>query len=184
MAQEKVTRLSGLLVALSLVLHQAPAGADGACLKQVFGRYCLGADVNQVLASMPPPIMRQARDDSLALVFQEGADRLYLLAYTNRLYKVVRAFAVATQLRFDDTYKELVQLYGAGQDASRFPVYASTPTARLASIRRGEGRAVHRWEPSPDWHIELSWTQELGVSLAYVATELEARRSAKAEGGL
>lgn len=175
---------AGAALTLASLLCFANVSADEQCLKQVFGRYCLGGDINQVLQTSPAPIARQAVGKSLALVFADGADQLYILGYANRIYKVVRAFAVSTQLRFDDTYNALRQIYGEGQDRSRFPAYATTPTARLASIRRGEGRAIHRWEPSPDWHIELSWTRELGVSLAYIATALDARRATETEGGL
>ncbi|NEV64021.1 hypothetical protein [Thiorhodococcus minor] len=160
------------------------ASADEQCLKQVFGRYCLGGDLERALRGMPAPLGRQSNGDSLAMVFADGTDKLYLLAYKGRIYKVVRAYAISTQLRFDDIYNDLRQIYGDGEDHSRFPSYAKTPAARLASIRRGEGRATHRWDPTLEWHIELSWTRELGVSLAYIATALDAERAAQAEGGL
>ncbi|MBK1718796.1 hypothetical protein [Thiocystis violacea] len=176
--------LAGLALSSGALLLTPAAVAEEPCLKMVFGRYCLGGDINQILPSSPPPAARQTQGDSLALVFPDGANQLYLLAYSNRLYKVVRAHAVSTQLAFDDIYNDLRQIYGPGTDQSRFPDYASTPAARLASIRRGEGRALHRWEPSPAWSIELSWTRELGVSLAYIATELNARRAARMDGGL
>jgi hypothetical protein len=52
------------------------------------------------------------------------------------------------------------------------------------AIRRGEGIAMHVWKPSPAWHIELSWTREMGLALAYVATELSDARAAQIDGGL
>ncbi|NEX21723.1 hypothetical protein G3480_15625 [Thiorhodococcus mannitoliphagus] len=161
-----------------------PAAAEEQCLKQVFGRYCLGGDLERAVRGQPAPLGRQSNGDSLALVFADDADKLYLLAYKGQIYKVVRAYAISTQLRFDDIYNDLRHIYGEGEDDSRFPSYANAPAARLASIRRGEGRAVHRWKPSPEWHIELSWTRELGVSLAYIATALDAERTAQTEGGL
>lgn len=173
--------VSSLILILGLVAVHASAAES--CFKLVFGRYCLGGDIS-LIPQTTPPIARQAQGDSLALVFADGPNQVYVMAYGNRVYKVVRAYAVSTQLRFDDLYNELRQIYGPGADQSRFPAYATTPTSRLASIRRGEGRAVHRWEPSDDWFIELSWTRELGVSLAYVATELNAQRAARAESGL
>ena len=166
------------------LLGPAGAHADGACLKLVFDRYCLGGDVNRQLSDSPPPIARQSQGNSLALVFADGTTPLYVLAFSGRIYKAVRTYDGATQLRFDDLYNRLRGKYGPGTDRSRFPDNAATPAARLASIRRGEGRAVHRWEPSKDWFVELSWTRELGISLAYVATELNAKRSAQLDGGL
>ncbi|MBK1724614.1 hypothetical protein [Thiocystis violacea] len=170
---------------LWLMLLAIPiASAAEPCLKNVFGRYCLGGEIDQAVRSMPPPIARESKGSSLALVFPDGSDTLYLLADSGRIYKVVRAYAISTQLRFDDIYKDLRQIYGDGEDRSRFPAYASSPAARLASIRRGEGRAIHGWNPSPEWSIELSWTHELGVSLAYIATALAAKRAAQVESGL
>jgi hypothetical protein len=166
------------------LLGPAEAHAADACLKMVFDRYCLGGDVNRPLTDSPPPIAHQSQGDSLALVFPDGTARLYVLAFSGRIYKVVRTYDGATQLRFDDLYNRLREKYGPGADRSRFPDDASTPAARLASVRRGEGLAVHRWEPSADWFVELSWTRELGISLAYVATELNAKRSAQLDGGL
>lgn len=176
-------------VALILILigshgFAASVSADEPCLKLVFGRYCLGGDVGPLLQSVPPPIARQDQGASLALVFPEGSDRSYVLAFSSRIYKVVRAFSVSTQLRYEDTYAALRDKYGPGQDKSRFPDYATTPARRLASIRRGEGRALHVWTPSPSWHVELSWTREMGLALAYIATELNSARAAQIESGL
>jgi hypothetical protein len=158
--------------------------AEEACLKMVFGRYCLGGDVSPLLQSAPAPTVYQNVADSLALVFPDGVNQLYVLAFSKRIYKVVRADGVATQLRFDDIYRQLCEKYGPGEDRSQFPEYASTPAARLASIRRGEGRAEHQWLPSTSWHIELAWTREMGISLSYVATVLNNARATRIEGGL
>ncbi|MCG6897894.1 MAG: hypothetical protein LJE61_02970 [Thiocapsa sp.] len=183
-------RLSNrVAVTLILVLigsHGVVSSASAAepCLKLVFGRYCLGGDIGPLLQAVPPPMVRQDQGASLALVFPEGADRSYVLAFSSRIYKVVRAFSVSTQLRYEETYAALREKYGLGEDQSRFPEYATTPARRLASIRRGEGRALHVWTPSPSWHIELSWTREMGLALAYIATELNAARAAQIESGL
>ncbi len=173
------------LLSLVLVVWAAPvAFANEPCLKLVFGRYCLGADMGPLLQSVPLPIGRQDQGASTALVFADGPDRIYALGFTGRLYKVVRAFAVSTQLRYEETYAALRDIYGLGEDQSRFPEDAVTPARRLAAIRRGEGRALHVWKPLPTWHIELSWTREMGLSLAYIATDLSAARAAQLEGGL
>jgi hypothetical protein len=174
-----------LIIALLVSAWVAPAvAANEPCLKLVFGRYCLGGDMAPLLQANPPPIGRQDQGASMALVFTDSPDRVYALGFSGRLYKVVRAFAVSTQLRYDETYAALRDIYGPGEEQSRFPDYATTPARRLAAIRRGEGRAVHVWKPSPTWHIELSWTREMGLSLAYIATELNAARAAQLEIGL
>jgi hypothetical protein len=177
-------RIAAILALITVALAAPSASASEPCLKMVFGRYCLGGDMTPLLQAVPPPIARQDQGSSVALIFTDGPDRVYTLGFSGRLYKVVRAFAVSTQLRYDETYAALYEIYGPGEDQSRFPDYATTPARRLAAIRRGEGRAVHIWTPAPTWHIELSWTREMGLSLAYIATDLNAARAAQLEAGL
>lgn len=176
-------RIAALLTLLLLGCAAPVAFANEPCLKMVFGRYCLGGDIGPLLQTVPPPIGHQDQGNSIALVFTDGPDRIYALGYTGRLYKVVRAYGVSTQLRYEEIYAALRDIYGLGEDQSRFPEDALTPARRLAAIRRGEGRALHVWKPLPTWHIELSWTREMGLSLAYIATELSAARAAQIEAG-
>ncbi|MBK5966126.1 hypothetical protein CCR95_19080 [Thiocystis minor] len=184
MAGTSGARGAAVALTIGLLLLAGPALADDPCLKLVFDRYCLGGDVTPLLQTAPAPAVYRNVADSLALVFPDGDNQLYVLAFAKRIYKVVRAYGVSTQLRFDDTYRLLREKYGPGEDQSQFPEYAETPAARLASIRRGDGRAVHQWQPSPAWRIELSWTRELGISLNYIATELDRAREARIESGL
>lgn len=172
-----------LLLLLGLTLIPPGISAQDPCLKLVFGRYCLGGDVNPLLQMTPKPLAREAEGKSLALVFPEDLDQVYVLAFGGRVYKVVRSYRVATQLRFDELYAVLREKYGPGEDRSRFPEQANTAGRRLASIRRGEGRALHVWHPADAWHIELAWTREFGLSLAYIATAVEAVRQAEVNGG-
>jgi len=160
----------------------ATAQETDACLKQVFGDYCLGGDVSRLEARQP--MLRQNDGERFALVFQEGPERVYVLAFRGRIYKVLRRYRVTTQLRFDDIYSLLRDKYGEGNDRSRFPPYATTPSRRLGSIRRGDGSASRYWKVTQDWHIELTWTRELGIALAYVATALDRQQQEVAEGGL
>mgnify|MGYP005857832197 CR=1 FL=1 len=179
-----LTWVSLLLLLLGIAGVCPPVAAEDPCLKLVFGRYCLGGDVNPLLQANPQPLARQTEGNSLALVFPEDPDELYVLAFGGRIYKVVRSYRAATQLRFDELYALLREKYGPGEDQSRFPEQACTPGRRLASIRRGEGRALQVWKPSDAWHIELSWTRELGLSLAYIADAIEAERETQLARGL
>ena len=167
-----------------LLLAVTGAHAQDPCLKPVFGRFCLGGDANALLRQGPQPLVQQADGDRRALVFQEGPERVYVLAYRNATYKVVRRYRAATQLRFEELYQLLRQKYGPGEDHSRFPSSADTAGRRQAAIRRGEGKAIHEWKPADDWTIELSWTREMGQALAYVATALDAEQQAAADLGL
>jgi hypothetical protein len=159
-----------------------PSVGQETCLKLVFGRYCLGGDVGALAARQP--MVRQNDGERVALVFPEGPERVYVLSFRNQIYKVVRRYRTATQLKFDDLYALLRSKYGDGEDRSRFPPSATAPGRRLISIRRGEGRAFHYWKPADDWHIELTWTRELGLALAYVATSIDGQQQTAVERGL
>ncbi|MEA3275234.1 MAG: hypothetical protein U9Q81_08095 [Pseudomonadota bacterium] len=166
-----------------LLLGAAQVGAQETCLKLVFGRYCLGGDVNLLLGQGPQPEFQQADGERLALIFTEGPERVYVLAFRGRIYKVVRRYRAATQLRYEDLYALLREKYGAGEDRSRFPPYATTASRKLSSIRRGDGRAVHYWKPTDTWHVELSWTREMRLALAYIATDLAEQQQAAVDQG-
>jgi hypothetical protein len=162
---------------------QPSTQAQDTCLKQVFGLYCLGADVNGLLRQRPPT--DQERDgERLALIYDQGQEQDYVLAFRGVVYKVVRQFRVETQLKFQDTYNQLREKYGPGEDRSLFPGYAETPASRQGSIRRGDGKAIHVWAPAETWRIELTWTREFGLSLAYVHNTLEAQQRATVQRGL
>ncbi len=173
-----------LTLVLGLGLAAGGAWAEGECLKLVFGRYCLGGDVGPLLQGPAQPLARETEGKGLALVFDDEADRVYVLSYGGRIYKVLRSHGVATQLRFEEILALLREKYGMGEDRSQFPEGAATPGRRLAAIRRGEGRALQVWRPSDAWHIELSWTRETGLALAYVADAIEAERAAELSQGL
>jgi hypothetical protein len=177
-------RVLWLTLALGLALPATGVRAAGECLKLVFGHYCLGGDVTPLVQGPAQPLARETEGKGLALVFAEEADQVYVLSYAGRIYKVLRSHRVATQLRFEEILSLLRQKYGPGEDRSRFPEGATTPGRRLAAIRRGEGRALQVWRPSDAWHIELSWTRENGLALAYVADAIEAEREAELSQGL
>ncbi len=176
----------GLLLALfagsGLTLPDRALAQQPPCLKLVFNRYCLGGDIN-ALAQQQPPAMRQDQGERVALVYYEGRDRVYVLAWRGAAYKVLREHRIASQLRYEDLYLLLRDKYGAGEDRSSFPPDARTPGRKQIAIRRGEGRAVHVWEAGAGWHIELSWTRETGLALAYIADDLDAQQAAAVVGG-
>jgi hypothetical protein len=160
-----------------------PGATPDGCTKQVFGLYCLGADVNALLRQHPPG--DQQRDgERLALIYDQGTEQDYVMAFRGRVYKVVRQFRIETQLKYQDIYAQLREKYGAGEDRSLFPAYAESPASRQGSIRRGDGKAIHVWNPAETWRIELTWTREFGLSLAYVDNVLEVQQRAAVQRGL
>jgi hypothetical protein len=159
------------------------AQAPDACVKQVFGLYCLGGDVN-ALARQRTASSQERDGERLALIYDQGAEQDYVLAFRGTIYKVVRQFRAETQLKFQDIHNQLREKYGAGQDRSLFPGYADTPASRQGSIRRGDGKAIYVWTPAETWRIELTWTREFGLSLAYVDNASEAQERAAVQRGL
>jgi hypothetical protein len=157
--------------------------APDACLKQVFGLYCLGGDVN-ALARQRPPTAQERDGERLALLYDQGSEMDYVLAFRSSVYKVVRQFRIETQLKFQDIHNQLREKYGPGEDRSLFPGYADNPASRQGAIRRGDGKAIHVWAPAETWRIELTWTRELGLALAYVNNALEAQQRAAVQRGL
>ena len=175
----------GWLMLVVLFLGREAAGGQDACLKLVFNRYCLGGDINALLVQQPQPQFQQPEGELLAAIYQEGRERIYVMAYRARIYKVLRQYYPATQIHFDDLYNILRSKYGSGEDRSRFPSYARTPSSKLGAIRRGDGQAVHLWEPGDEgFHVELSWTREMGLTIAYYANDLADQVSRLSEQGL
>lgn len=167
-SQHPRLRLGAILIGLLL----APLGgyAEEDCLKLVFNRYCLGGDVNQSLRKNPQPLIQQPQGERLALIYPENRERIYVLAFRGRIYKVLRRYRHATQLKYEDR--------------SEFPEYARNAASRLGAIRRGEGRATHVWEPQDAaWHIELDWTREMGLTLAYIANALDQQQKRATQQG-
>jgi hypothetical protein len=171
-----------MILLLGPGLPQIAAAAEQSCLKLVFNRYCLGGDLNRLAQQMPGA--RHDEGERSALIYYDGGEQDYVLAWRGRIYKVLRQYRIASQLRYEELYALLREKYGSGEDQSRFPAYAKTPTRRQIAIRRGEGRAAHGWPTDGGWHIELSWSRELGLSLAYIADELDRQQSAAQHSGL
>jgi len=171
-----------VIVLLGLLALPAAVYAEASCLKLVFNRYCLGGDINQ-LAQQQPAAMRHDEGDRTALIYYEGGEQDYVLAWRGRIYKVLRQYRIASQLRYEELYGILREKYGDGEDQSRFPAYAKTPGRRQIAIRRGEGRAAHVWPVEGGWHIELSWSREMGLALAYIADDLDRQQSASQQSG-
>jgi len=176
--------LGSLWLVILLAAWQA-GSAQEACIKRVFNRYCLGGDINAQLVQQPLPLFQQPDGELLAAVYQEGRERVYVMGFRGRIYKVVRQYQSATQLKFDDLYKTLRDKYGSGEDRSRFPGYARSPASKLGAIRRGDGRAVHFWDLAEQgFHVELNWNREMGLTLSYYASALAEQVSQVLEQGL
>lgn len=173
--------LPALILLLTILVPQTGAARPD-CLKLVFNRYCLGGDIDNMAQQMPPA-MRQDQGERIALIYHEGLERDYVLAWGGKIYKVVRIYRTASQLRYEELYRLLRNKYGEGADQSSFPSTAHTPGRKQIAIRRGEGYAAHVWPLSQGWHPKLSWTRELGLALSYVADALDQEQAKTSNSG-
>lgn len=176
--------LACLFGLLSLTLLQVPATqADQSCSKRVFNHYCLGWDIKQLQRKRPTYIHQQSDGERFALIYTEGRERIYVMAYQSLIYKVLRQYQPATLLRYEDLRDELEAQHGSAEDLSRFPEHARGLASKIGAIRRGEGKAMLVWRPDEAWRVELSWTREMGLSLAYIANRMDRlQRQAREKG--
>ena len=172
------------ILVLLLFLAATTAQAES-CAKQVFGRYCLGGSLAGQLRADPAPAFRQDEGDHQGLVYRHGGEWVYVLAYKGRIYKVVRRYRPGTRRIFTELEGELVEKYGPFEEHNRFPPYASREGLQIAAIRRGDAWVLHRWRPKGQpWRVELSWTRDMDVALAYILEDLDAEQQAAREEGL
>lgn len=171
-----------LLGLLMIGLGSASAAED--CLKRVFDQFCLAGDFEALLRQPPEPLFQQREGERRAAVYPQGQARIYVMAFRNRIYKVLRQDRPASPLRYQELSTALEAKYGSPQDRSSYPPYATDRNSQVAAIRRGEGEALRVWQGGPGWRVELSWTRDLGIALAYVAEQLDAQRRQAAQQGL
>jgi len=168
------TLLAALVAAVPIV-----AVAEDACVKRVFGNYCLGGQISEQTRKDPKFVHQQQEGDRFAVVYVEGDEKIYVMAYKQRIYKVLRRYDSPTVLRYSDLQTLLTDKYGPPQDLSRYPGYAKNRASKMGAIRRGEGYAELLWAPEGvDWSITLGWTRELGLTLDYRVKDLDEEQRA------
>lgn len=166
-------RSVSFLVSLVLWVLSWSALADLAspgCVERVFGEYCLGSDILGLRTRHPDYIHWRQEGRRSALVYQNGGEQDYVMAYRGHIYKVLRQYRPATSSSYRRLREELRERFGMPRELSRFPWYARRLSTKITAIKRGEGRALLRWKPaSRAYCVELSWTTTMGLSVAYIA---------------
>jgi len=167
------------LLAALVAVPPIAAVAGEACAKRVFGDYCLGGQISEQIRKDSKFFHQQREGDRFAVIYVEGDERIYVMAYKERIYKVLRQYDSPTALRYSDLQTLLTDKYGPPQDLSRYPGYAKNRASRMGAIRRGEGYAELRWAPEGvDWSMTLGWTRELGLTLDYRVKGLDEEQRA------
>lgn len=159
------------LLAFSL-LFPGWVRADDACLLKVFNQYCLGGDIKELSRRQPGFIHQQREGERFALIYPSERERDYVMAHHGRIYKVLRKFDPSTSARYRKWRNLVSEHYGRPREQSRFPAHATGLAAKIGAIQRGEGKALLIWYPEGvPWQIELGWTAEMGLYLAYIIPE-------------
>ena len=170
---------------LSSLSNAGAASAEESCLKRVFGEYCLGGSMQQLLQRHPNGMLSQQGSERSAVVYPQGREHTYVMSYQGSIYKILHTFEPANRIKLKELRERLESKYGAYRDGSQYPAYARTLASKIGAIRRGEGMLTYVWQsPGEDWNIELSWTRELGIALAYLANELNLVQLQAVERGL
>lgn len=170
-----------LLISLSSVVWAETAPS---CLKLVFDEYCLGGSMQQLRQRYPAGLPQQQGKRSAVIYFQ-GRERTFVMAYEGRIYKVLHTYEPASQIQLKELQQRLEAKYGAYRDRSHYPGYARNMASQIGAIRRGEGELRYVWQfPEQTWRIELEWTRKLGITLAYLANELDDKQQAALDRGL
>ncbi len=174
-----------LLFVLLLIGISGVSRSDEGCMKKVFGHYCLGGDIQQLMQQYPTGMPSQQQGERSAVVYREGREHTYVMAFQGKIYKVVHNYEPVNQATFKDLHKRLESKYGAYLDHSHYPGYARTKASKISAIRRGEGILKLIWSnPERPWRIELEWTRKLGISISYLANDLEEKQKAAMIEGL
>ncbi len=173
-----------LILSLASVKLFAEESGDG-CLKRVFLHYCLGGKLSRQLARQPVDMEPIVNGDRTGIIYTKGRERVYVMAFQDRIYKILQTDDSQNQVTLQRFQRTLRSKYGNPQDISVMPGYARTLASRIGAVRRGEGEILYRWQPpGAPWRVELGWTRRLGISLAYLANELDRQQREAAENSL
>lgn len=146
---------------LGITLAQ-PASAQ--CLKEVFNRWCLGAEITEADTS-------RARHQ-----FQSGGSTIYSYSddneqtavriFNGRIENVMRSYKPANRLKFNDLRSSLVNLYGEPKMLRNLPQYVDTEQSMENAINAGRGRITAIWQ-FDGWGIRLLWFSHDSINLIY-----------------
>ncbi|WP_316367992.1 hypothetical protein [Candidatus Thiodiazotropha sp. CDECU1] len=173
-----------ILLSLTSMVLAAEESSDG-CLKRVFGHYCLGGSMAQLLQQRPAKMDPIVNGDRSGIIYTKGRERIYVMAYQGRIYKVLQTYEPSSQVTLQRLQRTLGKKYGNPQDMSHLPNYVRNMAGKIGAVRRGEGELRYRWQlPGSPWRVELGWTRKLGISLAYLVNGLDQQQREADESSL
>lgn len=161
------------------------AESSSGCLKEVFDEYCLGGSMQQLQQRYPAGVPVQRQGERSAMIYYQGRERTFVMAFQGSIYKVLHTYEPASQIQLKELQQRLEAKYGPYRDHSHYPAYARNMASQIGAIRRGEGALKYVWQmPEQAWRIELEWTRKLGITLAYLANELDDEQRKSVNSGL
>ncbi len=162
----------------------AATPAMGDCIRTVFKHYCLGGSFSQLLRERPSDSAPVIDGDRRGVVYRSERELIYVMAYRDRIYKILHTYEPANQVTFKELRRHLQEKYGPPMDQSAFPDYVHNMAGKIGAVRRGEGEIQLLWKlPGEAWHIALCWMRKPGISIAYLANELDAeQKKARLDG--
>ncbi len=155
---------------LAVLLQAAPDG----CLRQAFGTYCVGGAADTL------PKSERVSADGGRVAWRDAQGETIADIFEGKVVAVSRTYEPRSWLKWDELMGGLVEVFGPGEDRSKYPAHAKTREAQATNISLGRGRAAHRWAPAEGLVVMMAWDNE-ALFVSYVATELAARRKAKAK---
>ncbi len=174
-------RSSVVFVAILTCVMVHPAYAND-CIKQVFNRYCLGADIKESLAGIIPDPKTLLLDNNKTLNrFEDSGKVIEITADNNITVKVVRQETPGGWINYTAWKVKLIRLYGRGRDLSSFPAYASSRSSRLNAINAGRGSAKNKWDQE-GYSIILIWDNPQFLELQYVLKQDKINTTQNSEG--
>jgi len=177
-------RLLPLSLSILLLLATGRVQADSSCLLLVFDQYCLGGDIFELRHSQPNFVHQQREGERFALIYPAGREKDYIMANRGQIYKVLRKLEPSTSIRYREWRNLLTKQYGRPSEQSRFPLNATGLAAKISAIQHGEGRALLSWYPqTTPWQVELGWTREMGLYVAYIISRESVRKPEGAAPG-
>jgi hypothetical protein len=110
------------LLSLSSLVLSAQELEDR-CLKRVLTHYCLGESMARLLQRHPVDMDPIINDDRIGVIYTNGRERTYVMAYQGHVYKVLHAYDPSNQVTLQRLKRNLSKKYGRHQEISHLPKY-------------------------------------------------------------
>ncbi len=144
-----------LIISASMIFMLSPtmSMADG-CIKKIFDRFCLGADMDKTAAKDKPEKVRKRK---YYTSFEYEIDRdLVILSGKNKVATIFRKFKTSNYSTYKNLVSQLVETYGKGVDDSVFENKPGSDLEKRNEVLAGRGKLARIWDQG-DWSVRIVW---------------------------